>query len=50
MGAGIATGFRNRYTAMYAEYRRRCKAEPRAFNLGAGGLVKYNITIVISKS
>jgi O-acetyl-ADP-ribose deacetylase (regulator of RNase III) len=34
MGAGIATGFRARYPAMFAEYRRRCKAEPRAFNLG----------------
>jgi O-acetyl-ADP-ribose deacetylase (regulator of RNase III) len=34
MGAGIATGFRNRYPAMYTEYRRRCKAEPRQFNLG----------------
>jgi O-acetyl-ADP-ribose deacetylase (regulator of RNase III) len=34
MGAGIATGFRDRYPAMYEEYRRRCKAEPREFNLG----------------
>jgi O-acetyl-ADP-ribose deacetylase (regulator of RNase III) len=34
MGAGIATGFRDRYPQMYAEYRRRCKAEPREFNLG----------------
>src|SRR6516162_9555807 len=34
MGAGIATGFRDRYPEMYAEYRRRCKAEPRQFNLG----------------
>jgi O-acetyl-ADP-ribose deacetylase (regulator of RNase III) len=34
MGAGIATGFRDRYPAMYVEYRRRCKAEPRQFNLG----------------
>jgi len=34
MGAGIAVGFRRRYPAMYAEYRRRCKAQPRAFNLG----------------
>jgi O-acetyl-ADP-ribose deacetylase (regulator of RNase III) len=34
MGAGIATGFRDRYPAMYAEYHRRCKAEPRTFNLG----------------
>jgi len=29
MGAGMATGFRDRYPAMRAEYRRRCKAEPR---------------------
>jgi O-acetyl-ADP-ribose deacetylase (regulator of RNase III) len=34
MGAGIATGFRDRYPAMFAEYRRRCKADPRLFNLG----------------
>jgi O-acetyl-ADP-ribose deacetylase (regulator of RNase III) len=34
MGAGIATGFRDRYPAMFAEYRRRCKAKPREFNLG----------------
>jgi O-acetyl-ADP-ribose deacetylase (regulator of RNase III) len=34
MGAGVATGFRDRYPAMFAEYRRRCKAEPREFNLG----------------
>ena len=34
MGAGIATGFRDRYPQMYAEYRRRCKAQPRLFNLG----------------
>jgi O-acetyl-ADP-ribose deacetylase (regulator of RNase III) len=34
MGAGIATGFRDRYPAMFAEYRRRCKAEPQEFNLG----------------
>jgi O-acetyl-ADP-ribose deacetylase (regulator of RNase III) len=40
MGAGIATGFRDRYPAMYAEYRRRCKAEPRAFNLGDAWLWK----------
>jgi hypothetical protein len=29
MGAGIATGFRGRYAAMYEEYRRRCKVQPR---------------------
>src|SRR5437764_1216235 len=34
MGAGIATGFRDRYPEMFAEYRRRCKAQPREFNLG----------------
>lgn len=34
MGAGIAKGFRERYPEMYEEYRRRCKAEPRQFNLG----------------
>src|SRR5437868_5968073 len=34
MGAGIALGFRERYPAMFEEYRRRCKAEPRQFNLG----------------
>lgn len=40
MGAGIATGFRDRYPAMYAEYRRRCKAQPREFNLGDAWLWK----------
>jgi O-acetyl-ADP-ribose deacetylase (regulator of RNase III) len=34
MGAGIATGFRDRYPAMYEQYRARCKAKPREFNLG----------------
>ncbi len=34
MGAGIAVGFRERYPQMYEEYRRRCKATPRAFNPG----------------
>jgi O-acetyl-ADP-ribose deacetylase (regulator of RNase III) len=34
MGAGIAVGFRERYPQMYEQYRARCKAEPRAFNLG----------------
>jgi O-acetyl-ADP-ribose deacetylase (regulator of RNase III) len=42
MGAGIATGFRDRYPAMHAEYHRRCKAEPRAFNLGDAWLWKAN--------
>lgn len=34
MGAGIATGFRDRYPKMYEEYRRRCKATPRELNPG----------------
>jgi O-acetyl-ADP-ribose deacetylase (regulator of RNase III) len=34
MGAGIAVGFRERYPAMYEEYRRRCKAEPRQLDPG----------------
>jgi putative acetyltransferase len=34
MGAGIARTFRARYPEMYEGYRRRCKAEPRQFNLG----------------
>src|SRR5437588_5422169 len=34
MGAGIATGFRDRYPEMYREYHRRCNAEPREFNIG----------------
>jgi len=34
MGAGIAVGFRERYPEMYAEYRRRCKAQPRELNPG----------------
>lgn len=34
MGAGIARTFRSRYPEMHEEYRRRCKAEPREFNLG----------------
>jgi O-acetyl-ADP-ribose deacetylase (regulator of RNase III) len=40
MGAGIATGFRERYPQMYAEYHRRCKAQPREFNLGDAFLWK----------
>lgn len=40
MGAGIAVGFRERYPEMYAEYRRRCKAAPREFNLGDAFLWK----------
>ena len=34
MGAGVARTFRARYPEMYEGYRRRCKAEPRRFNLG----------------
>jgi O-acetyl-ADP-ribose deacetylase (regulator of RNase III) len=34
MGAGIAKTFRERYPEMFDEYRRRCKSEPRQFNLG----------------
>ena len=34
MGAGVAKTIRARYPAMYEEYRSRCKAEPRLFNLG----------------
>jgi O-acetyl-ADP-ribose deacetylase (regulator of RNase III) len=40
MGAGIARGFRERYPAMYEEYRARCKAVPRRFNLGDAWLWK----------
>jgi O-acetyl-ADP-ribose deacetylase (regulator of RNase III) len=40
MGAGIATGFRDRYPEMYEEYRRRCKAQPRQFHLGDAWLWK----------
>jgi O-acetyl-ADP-ribose deacetylase (regulator of RNase III) len=40
MGAGIAVGFRERYPQMYEEYRRRCKAKPREFNLGDAWLWK----------
>ncbi|HEY1187501.1 MAG TPA: macro domain-containing protein [Gemmata sp.] len=34
MGAGIAVGFKERYPAMFEEFRRRCKAEPPEFALG----------------
>src|SRR5579884_2320025 len=34
MGAGIAKGFKERYPEMFEEYHRRCKSEPRKFNLG----------------
>ena len=42
MGAGIAKTFRERYPEMFDEYRRRCKAEPRRFNLGDCWLWKAN--------
>jgi len=34
MGAGIATGFRDRYPEMFQQYRALCKSDPRQFNLG----------------
>jgi O-acetyl-ADP-ribose deacetylase (regulator of RNase III) len=34
MGAGIAVAFKERYPAMFEEYRRRCKAKPPEFTLG----------------
>ncbi|MDY3561832.1 macro domain-containing protein [Gemmata sp. JC673] len=34
MGAGIAIGFKERYPAMFEEFRRRCKAKPPEFALG----------------
>jgi hypothetical protein len=40
MGAGIAKGFRQRSPKMYQEYRTRCKADPRQFNLGDAWLWK----------
>lgn len=40
MGAGIAKQFRERYPEMYGQYRRRCKAKPRRFNLGDAWLWK----------
>ncbi len=40
MGAGIALRFKEDYPAMYVEYRRRCKARPRQFNLGDAFLWK----------
>jgi O-acetyl-ADP-ribose deacetylase (regulator of RNase III) len=35
MGAGVAVGFRERYPAMFEEFRRRCRAKPKEFDLGA---------------
>jgi O-acetyl-ADP-ribose deacetylase (regulator of RNase III) len=40
MGAGVAKAFRGRYPEMFEEYRRRCKAERRQFNLGDSWLWK----------
>jgi O-acetyl-ADP-ribose deacetylase (regulator of RNase III)/catechol 2,3-dioxygenase-like lactoylglutathione lyase family enzyme len=40
MGAGIAKGFRDRYPAMYEQFRAKCKAIPREFNLGDAWLWK----------
>jgi ribA/ribD-fused uncharacterized protein len=40
MGAGIAKEFRRRYPEMYEEYRARCIATPRRFNLGDAWLWK----------
>lgn len=34
MGAGVAVGFKERYPAMFDEFRRRCKATPPEFGLG----------------
>jgi O-acetyl-ADP-ribose deacetylase (regulator of RNase III) len=34
MGAGVAVGFRERYPAMFEEFRRRCRAKPKEFDLG----------------
>lgn len=34
MGAGIAVGFKERYPAMFEEFRRRCKTKPPKFTLG----------------
>jgi O-acetyl-ADP-ribose deacetylase (regulator of RNase III) len=42
MGAGIALGFKQRYPEMYENYRRRCKAKPRQFNLGDALLWQEN--------
>jgi O-acetyl-ADP-ribose deacetylase (regulator of RNase III) len=42
MGAGIAKTFKEQYPVMFDEYRRRCKADPREFNLGDCFLWKAN--------
>jgi O-acetyl-ADP-ribose deacetylase (regulator of RNase III) len=38
MGAGIAVGFRERYPAMFEEYRRRCRAVPPELEMGGAFL------------
>ncbi|MBA4186636.1 MAG: phosphatase [Planctomycetaceae bacterium] len=38
MGAGIAVGFKQRYPAMFDEYKHRCKAQPPTFVLGSSFL------------
>jgi O-acetyl-ADP-ribose deacetylase (regulator of RNase III) len=38
MGAGIAVGFKERYPAMFEEYRSRCKATPPTFTMGTAFL------------
>ena len=35
MGAGVEVGFRERYPAMFEEFRRRCRAKPKEFDLGS---------------
>jgi O-acetyl-ADP-ribose deacetylase (regulator of RNase III) len=40
MGAGIAKAFKERFPEMYEEYRARCKAKPRGFDLGDAWLWK----------
>ncbi|HSA98453.1 MAG TPA: macro domain-containing protein [Candidatus Nitrosotenuis sp.] len=40
MGAGIAVRFKKEYPEMFNEYRRRCKAKPRQFNVGDAFLWK----------
>ncbi len=40
MGTGIAKSFRQKYPDMYKEYRRRCKTQPREFDLGDSFLWK----------
>ena len=40
MGAGIAKGFKAQYPEMFEQFRARCKAKPRQFNLGDAWLWK----------